>query len=296
VWPVEKLAWGTTSWVETIAEGLGGNGANTSFALAQLTVPVKLMGVLGSDANAARAAEMLERAGVDISGVRRTDLPTPTSICVVHPTGDRLFLHRPGASAALEPADLHFDAPGFTHFHFANPFALPKLRLEAGALMARAKAAGLTTSLDTGWDSRARWIQDIGPCLPATDLLFVNESEAHKLTDIEEMEGAAAKLRRLGAGAVIVKVGSSGCMLLADSGFVAVAGFQVRVLDTTGAGDCFAGGFLAALHRGFDYAAAARFANAVGALNVEKIGAAEGVLSFDETERWMADRSTLGTS
>jgi sugar/nucleoside kinase (ribokinase family) len=55
-------------------------------------------------------------------------------------------------------------------------------------------------------------------------------------------------------------------------------------------------GFLAALHRGRNYHAAARFANAVGALNVQRLGTTQGVLSFDETERWMASRSTLESS
>jgi len=62
----------------------------------------------------------------------------------------------------------------------------------------------------------------------------------------------------------------------------------VPVVDTTGAGDCFVGAFLAARLRGRSWADAARFANAVGALTIQQLGAVEGVRSFDETEQWMA--------
>ena len=58
-------------------------------------------------------------------------------------------------------------------------------------------------------------------------------------------------------------------------------------MDTTGAGDCFVGGYLAAIQRGFSDETAAAFANAVGALAVRQLGAAEALLSWQETEAWM---------
>ena len=296
VWPVEKLAWGTTTWVDTITESLGGNGANTSYALARLGVSVTLTGVVGSDATAGRAIDTLRDAGVDVSRIGRADLPTTSTVCVVHPSGDRLFLHRPGASSALEASALEFDLARHSHFHLANPFSLPKLRPEAGALMRRAREAGFTTSLDTGWDALGRWIEDIGPCLPSTGVLFVNGAEAEMLTGVDDPSAAAAALLALGAGAVVLKTGAAGSTIYTAAGETRVPAFAVPVVDTTGAGDCFAGGFLAALARGYDYPAAARFANAVGAMNVQCLGAAQGVTTFEETERWIGAHSTLNNS
>ena len=60
------------------------------------------------------------------------------------------------------------------------------------------------------------------------------------------------------------------------------------MVDTTGAGDCFAGAFLAALVRGNSYQEAARFANAVAALTIQRLGASTGVRSWEETVAWMA--------
>jgi sugar/nucleoside kinase (ribokinase family) len=297
VWPVDQITWGTTTWVETITESLGGNGANTSYALATLGVPVFLTGVVGSDGAGDKVLATLRSSGVDTSRIRRSDLPTTSTVCIVHPSGDRLFLHRVGGSTAVEAADVSFDLGGkLSHFHLANPFALPNLRTQVGELLRRAKSAGLSTSLDTGWDARGRWIDDIGPGLPVTDLLFVNDKEAAMLTGEADIDGAVGKLRALGAGDIVVKIGAEGCLVYNGSSRCEVPGFAVDVVDTTGAGDCFAGGFLAALHRGRSYPAAARFANGVGALNVQRLGAAQGVLSFDETEHWIEMRSKLNIS
>jgi sugar/nucleoside kinase (ribokinase family) len=297
VWPVDRISWGTTVWVEEIGESMGGNGANTSYALATLGVPVNLTGVVGSDSAGDKILARLSAAGVNTSRIRRSGLPTTSTVCLVHPSGDRLFLHRVGGSTEVDGADVEFDADeGFSHFHLANPFALPKVRTQVAQLLNRAKSAGLTTSLDTGWDARGRWIQDIGPGLPSIDLLFVNDKEATMLTGEEGVDAAVEKLRSLGAGDIVVKIGERGCLLFVDGVRSEVPGYAVDVVDTTGAGDCFAGGFLAALHRGRNYADAARFANAVGASNVQHLGAAQGVLSFEETEHWMESRSTLDIS
>ena len=290
VWPVEKVAWGTTTWVESIEESVGGNGANTAYALAKLGVPVRLTGLVGTDDRGDTLLRLLSGVGVDITSVRRSMSPTTMSVCVVHPSGDRFFLHKPGASKEVDPDSVQFTdvPPGFTHFHLANPFGLPKVRFAAGEIMHRAKRAGLTTSVDTGWDSRGRWLADAGPCIPHTDILFVNESEATFLTGLKEHDQAGAKLLELGAGTVILKLGGSGCEIFTRSGKQRVRAFRVAVKDTTGAGDCFCAGFLAGLHGGLSYTEAARMANAVAGLKVQGLGGVSGVRSYEETVAWMA--------
>lgn len=294
VWPVDKLEWGTTSWVEALTESVGGNGANTSYALATLGVPVRLTGIVGRDHAGDRLVQTLQNAGVDTTQVSRSQLPTTSTVVLVQSSGNRTFLHRPGSSGDVAPESVGFDdLTGFSHFHLGNPFALPRVREEAGSILARAKVAGLTTSLDTGWDARGRWLEVIGPCLPHTDLLFVNEEEAQILTGARDTNSSVAALRSAGATDVVVKTGAKGCLVYFGQQRLEVPGFQVEVVDTTGAGDCFAGAFLAALARDWDYGKAARFANAVGACNVQQLGAAHGVLPFEATLEWMRERSTL---
>jgi ribokinase len=99
------------------------------------------------------------------------------------------------------------------------------------------------------------------------------------LTGIAEPGSAVLRLRELGAGAVVIKLGAEGCLVAHDAGEISAPAFKVPVVDTTGAGDCFAGGFLAALGRDSSLEDAARFANAVAALSVRSLGATEGVRS-----------------
>jgi sugar/nucleoside kinase (ribokinase family) len=214
-------------------------------------------------------------------------------VVLVGANGNRMFLHRPGASADAFPEPVEFStemARDAGYFHLANPFALPNMRVNATATMRYAREAGLVTSLDTGWDSRGRWLQDLGCALPYTGLLFVNEDEALRLSGCAGYREAAARLNELGAATVIVKRGASGCAVFGEAGEFETPAFAVDAVDTTGAGDCFAGGYLAALARGMSHRDAARVANAVGALNVQQMGAIKGLKSWEDTMAWM--RST----
>lgn len=281
--PVDRIAWNTTTWVEAVEQHMGGNGANTAYAAARLGAPVRLLSAVGRDAFGDQLLGRLDSVGIDLQHVERTPAATPVSVALVNSAGDRLFLHCVGGGADAFAEPPIFDAPltsGITHFHLANLFALPGLRRHAGEMLRRARAAGLSTSVDTGWDSLGRWLEDLAPCLPHTDLLFANEDEAQRL-------GGAARLLAGGVHTVVVKLGPRGCGILGPGAELRVPAFDVPVTDTTGAGDCLAGAFLAALHRGLPHAEAARLANAAAALAIQHLGATAGLRSWDETRVWI---------
>jgi Sugar kinases, ribokinase family len=289
--PVEQVVFDATTWVEDISQHVGGNGANTSFALGKLGVPVRLVGVTGRDSFGDWVLGQLEAAGVDTRYVLRKDVPTAATVGLVKPTGSRAFLHRPGVSAHAFDAPVEFTADlttGFQHFHLANPFALPLLRTHAGETMRSARQAGLRTSLDTGWDAKGEWMKVIEPCLPHTEFLFMNEDEARRISGCSDAGSAARRFLEAGAGVAVVKLGAAGCSVFTASEEFTVPGFRVDAVDTTGAGDCFVGGFLAGLYRGASLREAARLANAAGALSVTRLGATTGLLSYSETVSWMS--------
>jgi sugar/nucleoside kinase (ribokinase family) len=295
VWPVDRLVFDTTVWVEDIVTSIGGNGANTSYAIAVLGAPVRLTGLVGSDERGARVIAQLQGVGVETSYLESHSLPTPVTVVVVRSDGARGFLHRPGASRQAFPDPIDFTPAlidGYSHFHLANPFAMPLVRRHAGETVRRARAAGLTVSLDTGWDALEQWIEVIGPCLEALDVLFVNEEESAKLSGCTDAANGADFFHERGVGAVITKMGARGCVVSEGGVRTAVAGFRVRAVDSTGAGDCFAGAFLAALHHGMGPVEAARLANAAGALNVQRAGATTGLLDWAATVAWMGERGS----
>jgi len=288
--PVDRFPWGTTTLVDSIEQHLGGNGASTSYTLGKVGTPVRLISMAGRDAFGDLALSRLVSAGVDTQWIARSQAPTATTVVLVDSSGNRMFFHRLGASAEAfaEPVEFTPEVTrGMSHFHLASVFGLPKLRPHIADLLRRAREAGLATSVDTQWDTLGRWMQDLAPCLPYTDLLFMNEDEARMLTGTSEPARVAGVMQEHGARTVVVKLSGRGCAVFGPGVAIECPAFDVPVVDTTGAGDCFAGAFLASRLRDRSYAEAAKFANAAGALVIQQLGAVEGVRSYEETEEWM---------
>ncbi len=266
VGPVARLEWETTAWVDSAASGLGGNGGTSAFTIGRLGGSVGLLSACGADGLGHLLRNTLEAARVDCAALQSLPEPTATTVGLYHPDGRRQLFHSPGAGAVAK----FTLPPGYNHLHIANPFALPFLRRHAPVLLQTAKAAGLTTSLDLGWDRLAEWCSVVDPCLPFVDQLFANAAEAAFVPGPYPCSA-------------IIKRGADGCLV--DG--VVVPGFPVQAVDSTGAGDCFCGAFLAATARGLPPLAAARFANAVAACSVTQPGATPGLLDWQATEAWI---------
>ncbi len=288
--PADEILWGGTRWVDSIEQSLGGNGANTSAAIAKLGVSARLIGAVGWDPFGDAALARLGELDVDTTYVKRLSAGTAASIVLVREDGARAFLHRPGVSR--EALSSGWELPGnffrgACRLHIGNPFALLHMRSRAPALLEAALEAGVSTSLDTAWDALGEWMKVIAPCLPHVNLLFTNEDEARMLTGSADPVTAAGRFRAEGATSVVVKLGAGGCAVSHEGSEWRTPAFHVPVVDTTGAGDCFAGAFLAALERGLDWPGAALLANAAGALSVSALGATTGLLGWEETIAWM---------
>lgn len=277
--PVEKIQFEATLTVEDIEQQVGGNGGSTSYTLAKLGIPVSFVTLVGNDETADAVIGRLTAAGVDMSCVQRTNAPTSIAISLIRGNGQRALLYRLGA--ASEPFSPFGFPPEADHFHISAIYRMRDLRSRAPELLKSAREAGLRTSLDTQWDTEGEWMRILAPSLPFTDYTLMNEDEARMLTGHANPAEAAAVLRGLGATNIVIKRGAAGCWVNGDS----LPGHAVQVLDTTGAGDCFTGGFIAALQRGLPISEAARVANAVGALSVTKVGATAGVLDWHSTLR-----------
>jgi sugar/nucleoside kinase (ribokinase family) len=290
--PVEQLRWAATTLVETVSQQLGGNAGSTSYTLGKLGIPTFVVTLTGRDAAAEAVIARLQSAGVDTSRIMRTEAPTSVAISLVNGAGERALLYQLGASAEPFPS---FPIAGAAHFHLAAVFRMNHLRTAAPGVLRRAKELGMTTSVDTQWDTEGEWMKVLEPSLPSTDLLFVNEDEARMLTGCSDIEGAARALRSAGAKTVCIKLGFRGCVVFEGDSSFASPGFQVAAIDSTGAGDCFSGGYIAALQRGLSHQDAARFANAAGALSVQQLGATAGILTWEETYKWMERQVKTGS-
>jgi sugar/nucleoside kinase (ribokinase family) len=300
VYPADRIPDRGTQWVERIEQHLGGNCASSSFAIGILGGRVRPIGCLGNDSFGALIRSKLESVGCDLRFLQTAPagVSTSASVALVRSDGSRGFLHNPGASREAFRGFEGFNSDQVadcSHYHLANPFALPGFRALAPMALRSARNFGMTTSLDTAWDSKGEWMQVLEPCLPLIDVLFANEDEIRMLTGHAEPASAVQTFRNLGATHVVVKLGPNGSLTFVHGQPepVATPSFPVQVVDTTGAGDCFVGAFLAGLQRGLDTAAAATLANAAGALNVTALGGVTGLRNYAETVAWMKKSSDL---
>jgi sugar/nucleoside kinase (ribokinase family) len=289
--PVDELPANGTLWIDTLERSLGGNGANTAFAIARLGVATRLLGVTGDDEAGVWIRKQLAEAGVDLAFLETRTGRTAATIALVRRDSSRRFLHHPGTGKQAFDRGIDFTSravEGCSHFHLANLFSLPHLRTRAPEILKAAHAAGMTTSLDTGWDSKGEWMPVLKPCLPHLDLLAVNEEEGRQLTGHAAPERFLAVFESAGVLCAAAKLGAAGALISWNGKKLAAPAFAIEARDTTGAGDCWVGGFLAALSHGLDVGEAARVANAVAALSVQQFGSVAGLRNWSETLAWMA--------
>jgi sugar/nucleoside kinase (ribokinase family) len=256
----------------------GGAAANVAAWLAAGGAPVALVARAGDDVAGRGAVAELAAAGVDVrvalDGVR----PTGTCVVVIGTDGERTMLPDRGANLALAvddlPAEL-FVAGG--HLHLSGYVLLHDGPRAAGlAALDRARAAGMTVSVDPASAAplRTAGVADVLGWIAGADVLLPNRDEAAVLTGEAEPERAArALVARAGVGEVVVTLGAEGALWTDGSRVLRVACADVEVVDTTGAGDAFAAGWLAARRDGADAAEALAAACGLGSRAVGRVGA-----------------------
>jgi sugar/nucleoside kinase (ribokinase family) len=271
--------------VEEVSLRGGGCALNTASALAKLGLSAAVVGKVGEDALGDFLVGLLHERGVQAGGVLRDpDETTSATVVLVDSTGERTFLHLPGANGALRAEELDRDLLfSGRALHLAGSLVLPALDGEpTAAILHEARSRGLLTSLDTVFDASGRW-ERVLPSLGSLDLFTPGLREARALTGEEEPPRIAAWLRERGVAEVALTMGGEGCYAAGEGFEGFIESVRVRAVDGTGSGDAFAAGLLYGKLAGWPFERAARFANAVGALATTAVGATEGVLGVDET-------------
>jgi sugar/nucleoside kinase (ribokinase family) len=289
--PVDSLpVRGKLQLAEQMELHTGGCAVNTAVALAKIGVSTAGIGKVGEDGFGDFMVSALAGQGIETSGVARTSLAnTSATMVMVHSDGERSFIHYLGANAEFRDDDVDFTLVKQSRVaHIGGSFLMPAFDGAPTAdLLRRARAAGVTTSLDTAWDSRGGWMQVLAPCLPHLDYFIPSIEEARMITGEKTPESIASSLIDRGVGTVGLKMGADGCFVQNREITLRIAPHPVPVVDALGAGDSFAAGFLTGIVKGWDLEKTARFANAVGALSVTALGASTGIRTLEETLSFM---------
>ncbi len=265
----------------------GGKGANQAVAIARLGGDVTFVARLGMDDFGDQRLADFRKDGMSTDFVfRDAEAPSGVALIFVDDDGENMIVAAQGANARLSPDDVD----------------------KARAVVENADmlVLQLETTMPTVEHSVAIAAENNVPVIlnPAPgrklapdliakiDYLTPNETEAEILTGIKVTDDAAARkagarLLELGAGNVIVTMGKRGAMLITSGESSLIPAFVVDAVDATAAGDAFNGGLAYALAGGSDLKDAIKFANAVAALAVTKMGAQPSMPTKDELERFL---------
>lgn len=272
---VEKL-------VDQTYLAIGGSGAIAACGAARLGLRVAFAGVVGDDVFGRFMLDALAGRGVETRGIL-TDPSRPTGLSVVLSRGnDRAILTAPGTIADLRSdiveADLLRDS---RHVHVSSYFLQRRLRPDLPALFDEAHAAGATTSVDPNWDPAGEWDGGLLSLLSVTDCFFPNSAEARAITGVDDVDVAAGALAERGT-VVAVKFGQGGGLAMVRGEVVRSESIPTDVVDTTGAGDSFDVGFLAARLKGWPLARCLQVAVACGSLSTRAAGGTDAQPTMEE--------------
>ncbi|QGJ70383.1 Ribokinase [Planctomycetales bacterium 10988] len=266
----------------------GGKGANQAVAAARLGAEVRMIGRVGGDDYGDRLLENLRNEGIDTGSVfLSSEQSSGLAIVAVEESGENAITVISGANAEVIPEDIQQAASDLK----AMDVLLLQLEIPLPALIAAIQVAheqGITTILDPAPAPTA-----FPKGLLKVDYLCPNETEASMLTGLpvetaEEAEAAAQALARRSGGTVVITRGSQGAILCdRELQCHQIDGFPVKAVDTTAAGDAFAGAFGCGLAQGFSEQEAVQFACAAGALAASKSGAQPAMPTREEVAAFL---------
>ena len=286
---------GGVDFIEEIKLTVAGTAGGTIIDTAKLGLRSLAVGAVGDDEKADWVLGRMEKQGIDVSAMQRLQgIPTSATILNVRPNGDRPALHVRGASdhfdVAPEMYNQVFDAP---IIHLGGTGLLKKLDGPASlALLREAKRRGCVVTFDL-IAANAETAKIVKPLLPLIDYFMPSIEEAREMSGMNTAGDCAKFYIDLGATCCVFTLGGDGAFYAHKDGTrINSAAYEVNVVDTTGCGDAFDAGFIAALHYKMDMETSVRFAQAAAGLVATGLGSDAGIVSFEHTLQTMKNWKT----
>lgn len=269
---------------------LGGSSGIFACNAARLGARVGFVGKMGEDEFGDFLQRRLKESSVDTSHLVR-DRSERTGVCISMSFPEEYaMVSYAGIRETFRAEDVDLEyVKTARHLHMSGYYLLPAMWPGVVRLFREAKQAGLSTSLDPDHDASNKWDGGIGELLPLVDFFFPNEHESLRITGASDLETAAARLRGRTATTVI-KRGAEGALAVSALTTLSVPAFQVKPVDTTGAGDSFNAGFVFQFLQGATLEQCVRWGNACGALSTQVLGGTEGFPNVSEVERFLESR------
>jgi len=259
----------------------GGSAANIAVFLSRLGISTGFVGKVGKDSFGDFLLRDMKNEGVDISSVKRSELPTGTVFVAVNPEGERVMYAASSATNDLSREDI--DIKYINSFDWLVLASLENVEiLEYAATCFSGKIC-----LSCGALTAERGLKKLTQLLEKTDIFISSRVELNKLTGKEDVKTGQEIISSYGPSIIVTTLGPQGSQALERGKIYRAESYKVKVIDTTGAGDAFTAGFLYSHIEGKTLQDALYFGNACAALCIQEKGARAGVKNIREVEDFL---------
>jgi len=291
--PVQEIPAGQgLALLDEIKMTVAGTAAATAMDLARLGTSVATFAVVGKDSLGEWIIQALREEGVDTEGiVVDPSAPTSATILPIRPNGERPALHVIGANARVSSSLIDWAQVGSAkHLHVGGSLLLEKLDGEPTAqLLREAQSRGMTTSLDIIGVPGKDYEAIFGGVWEHLDYLLVNNDDVMLLSGQDSVEKAIDWALGRGVRTCAITIGGDGAIVQSQAQSpTVIPAYDITVVDTTGCGDAFSAGFIAAVTRGRTPLEAGEWGVAMGSSVARALGSDVGPRSLGELEEFMA--------
>lgn len=296
--PVRKVSFqNDTCQVEEIKLTSGGDANNNAVDLARLGNQVTYLGRIGCDDMGDYVVKLAEKAGVNMDHVVRSRTAVQTkSLILVNPEGNRTFLQQPGTSAefCLEDCDLSL-LNDVDILQIGGAFHLPKFDGAGSAeLLREAQARGVITSMDVTTDPTGRWKGILDPCYPHLDYFLPSIEQASMIAHSQNPREIADFFLSRGVKNVAIKLGHRGSYFKnATKAFYAGVYQDLKIVETTGAGDAFCAGFLTGAGNRLSPEECVTMGTACSSFAIQAVGATAGMKDLTAIQQFIRSQPPL---
>lgn len=279
--------------VNSITVHNGGNAMTAAINLRKLGVGSAIAGMVGNDMFGTYLKKKLIDEGVDVCQLKTSEnVQTSASVLMIDEKGERSFFHCVGTNGVFSEQDIDINAfDDYDIVFVTGSFLLNNFDGEGTEIfLKKCKEKGKTTFLDVCHDCKNRWGLVLDECMPYIDYFMPSIDEAKCIAKKENIDDIANVFMSKGVKNVVIKLGGEGSFLRKEGdkkGKIFSPFYVENPVDTTGAGDSFCSGFLAAYAMGKSIEECMVFANAAGAQCVTQKGATSWVKSFEDTEKFI---------
>ena len=264
-----------TCTAESVDLKVGGDACNVAVNLQGLGADATLLSAVGDDFYGKFILDYLVQKGLDTDQILTRGRETSRTAVLISENGDRCFLSKKGACHQLSPEDVT-DAilENFDVLYIGSIGDLPLFdRGNLAGLLARAKRLGLITALDVTGEVDGETLSRLEQAFPYLDLFLPSIREAQNMTGYREPEDCLRALADKKINTVCMKMGEKGSAFLKEGTLHLIPAFPACCVDTTGAGDAFVSGFLAAMTCRCTKEICCKVGNYTGGRAVEHLGA-----------------------